>query len=262
MKAYEIIKELEDLADDRDYSTGVDSCKVGDPDRETDKVAVTMFATPDVVRQAKEWGAQLIIVHEPLWYNHPDRQSDEKQECEKRRLIEETGMTVWRFHDHPHYTTPDIIASGELVALNLKGELEYTDTFDLVRLTLDTPMSALELAKHIEKTLDIKRVRICGERDRKCTKISCMFGAPGNQLAELARDACEIVITGEAWEWMLGEYARDAAQLGHNKSVILMGHIGSERDGMKYTAQILKEKHPELDVRYFECGEVCTYTDS
>ncbi len=261
MKANEIIEELCALANDFDHSHSVDRFYSGDPEIETDKIAVTMFATPDVIRQAKAWGAQLVIVHEPLWYNHEGKESDEKQECEKKRLIKESGMTFYRFHDHPHYTTPDIIAAGELTALDLKGKAEYTDEFDLVRLTLDTPMTALELAKHIEKKLGIRRVAICGERDRKSTKISCMFGAPGTQIYEIARDECEILLTGEAWEWRLGEYAREAAQLGHNKAVIMMGHIGSERDGMKYTAEIIKEKHPELDVRYFECGEACTYTD-
>ena len=40
-----------------------------------------------------------------------------------------------------------------------------------------------------------------------------------------------------------------------------MGHIGSERDGMKYTTDLLKQMHPELEVKYFECSEVYTYTD-
>ena len=89
-----------------------------------------------------------------------------------------------------------------------------------------------------------------------------MFGGPGNgAFTELQRDECEVVLIGETCEWMLGEYARDAAQLGYKKAVIIMGHIGSERDGMIYTADILKEKHPELDVKYFECGEVYQYTD-
>ena len=61
---------------------------------------------------------------------------------------------------------------------------------------------------------------------------------------------------------MLGEYARDAAQLGFCKALIIMGHIGSERDGMKLLAQKLPEIQPDLVVRYFECGEVYSYPRS
>ena len=60
----------------------------------------------------------------------------------------------------------------------------------------------------------------------------------------------------------LWEHARDAAQMGYHKAILVLGHIGSERDGMKYAAQILKQRQPQLDVRYFECGEVYTYSDS
>lgn len=261
MKAIEIMQELFALADERDYSNSVDSCKAGNPDMETDRVAVSMFATPDVVRQAKEWGAQLLIVHEPTYYKHFDEHSDEKLECEKRRLIEESGLTVYRFHDHPHYTTPDIIAAGELRQMGLKGRIEYTDAFDLVRIHLDEPTTPIELAKIIEKRCDIKHLRVCGAANTPCTVVSCMFGTPRGVFDELQSNKCEILLTGEACEWSLGEYARDAAQLGYKKAMIIMGHIGSERDGMKYTADMLKDMHPELEVKYFECGEVYTYVE-
>ena len=262
MKANEIIEDLFKLANELDYARTCDTLKAGHPETETDKVAISMFATPDVVRQAKEWGAQLLIVHEPTYYNHMDEHSDEKIECAKRNLIEDSGLTVYRFHDHPHRTTPDLIAAGQLEAFGLKGTVEYTDVFDLVRVHLDEPMTPVELAKLIEERCGIKHLRICGARDAKCSVVSGMFGTPGRVFEELKNDKCEILLTGEACEWSLGEYARDAAQLGYKKALIIMGHIGSERDGMKYTAKLLKKLHPKLDVKYFECGEVYTYTDS
>ena len=107
MKAIDIINDLYELTKDSDfgdYSDTCDTCKAGDMSIETDKVAISMFATPQVVKQAKDWGAQLLIVHEPTYYNHWDNHSDEKLECEKRKLIEESGLTIFRYHDHPHFT--------------------------------------------------------------------------------------------------------------------------------------------------------------
>ena len=263
MQAIEIMEKLFDLSYATEFSRPCDTIKAGDPYVETSKVAVSMFATPEVVRRAKEWGAQLLIVHEPTYYNHMDEHSEEKLECEKRKLIEDSGLTIWRFHDHPHYTTPDIIAAGQLRAFNLKGRIEYTDVFDLVRIHLDEPLTPVELSRIIEKNCNIKHLKICGTRDEKCTVVSCMFGTPGASVfKELQNEKCEILLTGEAQEWSLGEYARDASQLGYKKALIIMGHIGSERDGMIYTADLLKDMIPELDVKYFECGEVYTYTDS
>ncbi|MBR5473272.1 MAG: Nif3-like dinuclear metal center hexameric protein [Clostridia bacterium] len=262
MKAFEIMDKLFALSDKRDFSSTCDTLKAGDGNVDTQKVAVAMFATPKVVNAVKEWGAQLLIVHEPTYYNHMDNHSDEKIECEKRALIEKSGLTIYRFHDHPHYTTPDIIAAGQLKTFDLKGSVEYTDVFDLVRIHLDEPMTPVQLAKRIEEKCGIKHVRICGARDAECTAVSCMFGQPGGVFDELKNEQSEIVITGEACEWSIGEYARDAAELGHKKALLILGHEGSERDGMIYTAKLLEKMCPELDVKYFECGEVYTYTDS
>ena len=40
-----------------------------------------------------------------------------------------------------------------------------------------------------------------------------------------------------------------------------MGHIGSERDGMKYLTKLLKDRFNDLDIKYFDCEEVYSYTD-
>lgn len=40
-----------------------------------------------------------------------------------------------------------------------------------------------------------------------------------------------------ACEWKLGEYARDAAKPGYEKTMIAMGHIGSECAGMRHFAK-------------------------
>ena len=261
MKAHEIMESLFALAPKRDYSGSCDTCKAGDPDRETHKVAVSMFATPNVVREAAAWGAQLLIVHEPTYYNHYDHHSDEKLEREKRRHIENSGLTVYRYHDHPHDTRPDQIAAGMLRRFGLQGQIEYTDVFDLVRVHLDEPMTPRRLARQIEESCGIRHLRICGAADTPCRVVSGMFGTPGGVFDELKSDKCEILLTGEACEWILGEYARDAAQLGYKKALIIMGHIGSERDGMRFVADLLQEMHPSLEVRYIECGEVYTYTD-
>ncbi len=262
MKASEIISELFASADGFDYSRTCDTCKSGDPDREVTKIAVAMFATPSLVRRAAAWGAGLLIVHEPTYYDHMVAHEDEKIENAKRSLIEESGLVIWRYHDHAHRTSPDTICAGELKALDLDGEVSYpAGAFDKVRVRLEKPMTPRELAARMEEKLGIAHVRICGAADTPCTKVTGMFGTPGGTFQELKSDDCEILMTGEACEWMLGEYARDAAELGYAKALLIMGHIGSERDGMVLTAERLSKRYPELEVKYFEGGEVYTYTD-
>ena len=261
MKAYEIMDDLFSLSRPLWSDRTCDTLKAGDPDVEVAKVAVSMFATVDIVRAARDWGAQLLIVHEPTYYNHWDEHTDDPLEAEKRRLIEASGLTIYRFHDHPHCTEPDIITAGEIQYLGLNGTVERTDGLGLTRLHLAAPMTPRQLAKHIESALGIAHVRVAGAADVPCSCVSMMVGTPGGLEEELLRPETEMILTGEICEWSLGERVRDAAQLGYRKAILVLGHIGAERDGMKYTARILKERQPHLDVRYFECGEVYTYSD-
>ncbi len=261
MKAHEIIEKVFTFGKDFHYEVTCDTLKSGSADKEVHKLAVNMNPTVDVIKKAHAWGADMLITHEPLYYNHMDEHSSEAVECEKRALLESTGMAVYRFHDHPHRHKEDMIATGEFRSMGLDGELTYTDIFDLVRFKLNTPMTPVELAKHIEATLNLKHVRIAGTRDEKCTNITACFGAPGDQMGEFTRDECEILIMGETCEWCMAEYARDASQLGRKKALIVLGHAGSERAGMEYITDCFKELLPDLEIKYFETDEVYTYTD-
>lgn len=259
MKAIDIMNELFAWAPG-DYTKTCDTIKAGSPDTEVTRVAVCCFTTPQVVRDAADWGAQLLITHEPTYYDHWDAECTLPVGIAKRKFIESTGMAVYRYHDHPHYAPEDLICAGEIEALGLPGRIVRKSGFGVTRYDLDAPITPRQLAKHIEKNWDLAHVRIAGTTDEPCTRLALAWGTPGSILEELAGDA-EIVLTGEACEWREAEYARDAAALGFKKALLVLGHCGSERDGMKYIASLVQQKFPQLEVRYFRSEEVYSYTD-
>ena len=249
MKAFELINELNKGGTAGEITC--DTVKSGCTDKELRKVAVTMFATVDTVKAVKEWGADMMVVHEPTYYDHMENMIDNPVTRAKKKLIEDSGITIYRYHDYMHHRDKDRITEGELHYLGLTGKLENTPYSASYVLTSDTPVTALELAHRMEKDLNIAHVRI-----------AACFGTPGGVYDLLRDESIEIVLTGEACEWMLGEYARDAASLGINKTLMVMGHIGSERDCMRLLAENMKKWYPVFETRYFECGEVYTYTDT
>jgi putative NIF3 family GTP cyclohydrolase 1 type 2 len=259
MKARELINELINGAFKQEVTC--DTIKSGNEEKELKKVAFTMFATVETIKKAKEWGADMLIVHEPTYYDHMDVMIDTPVVNAKKALIEETEMVIYRYHDHMHARMVDQITEGELYYLGFKGNFERTPYSASYTLTLDEPTTALDLAKKLEADLNIKHVRIAGERNKKSSKIAACFGTPGGVYELLCDPEIEIVLTGEACEWKLAEYARDAAALGFNKTLIVMGHIPSERDGMRLLAKRMQENYKDFESKYIECGEVYTYTE-
>ncbi len=262
MKASEVISKLCEYGKDFQYTQTCDTVKCGTLDKDVKKVAVAMFPTMDLVKDVLEWGAELLIVHEPTYYNHWEITPESEVLAKKREFLENSGLTIFRFHDHPHRNYPDLIAAGEVKYMNLDGEVVFRgDVFDLTQIKLNTPTTPMDLAKHIEKNLNIQRIKLYGAINEPCTKISACFGAPGDVFDVLSSDETEILLIGECNEWAMPEYVRDAAAMGYKKAMLVLGHIGSERAGMVYTAELLQEQLPELEVKYFECGESHTFTN-
>ncbi len=236
-----------------------DVLKAGDGDAEIVKIAVTMFPTVEVIEKAAEYGANFLLVHEPLFYNNSDKKMPYESCYAKKALLEKHGITVWRFHDYAHSSVPDLIFDGQLHYSGLKGHFEKGKYWAVNRFILDTPMTTLELVKTLEKNLELKHLRIAGARDNLVKTVSCCFGTPGHVAEEFAE--CDTVLTGEVCEWDIAEYARDYHQLGGQKSLVVMGHCNSEKFGMKLLAERLAERYPDIPVKYFDCGDVYSYTD-
>jgi putative NIF3 family GTP cyclohydrolase 1 type 2 len=260
MKAVELMNRLFEWCNDngeKDYSKTCDTLKCGDPEKEVRKVAVAMTASVDLIREAHRWGADLLIVHEPTFYNHFDEHlEDDPVTTAKEALLKESGMTVWRFHDHPHHKAKDMIGDGMVRSLGLKGTW-INVAWAVNRFLLDTPMTAREIAEKC-RGLGAGHIRAAGALDFPCKMISLCLGTPGGVFEELRNPDVDIVLTGEISEWVLGEYARDAGQLGLRKALLVLGHIPSEKEGMRLLADEIFCQFPDLEVKYFECGEFCT----
>lgn len=257
MKIKEIIKIIENGA--KVDELNCDGIKSGSIENEIEKIGVSMFATVDVLRRAIADGVNFLIVHEPTYYEHMEIFFDSPVSNAKRELIKESGITIYRWHDHAHYRENDYVTESECELFGLCGKVTKTEFCASYLMDSDEYVTGLEIAKRIEDKAGVKHVRIIGSRDRKCKKIALCFGTPGGVFELLRRPDVDMVITGEICEWAWGEYARDADALGITKSLIVAGHIGSERAAMVRLANELIRYYPS--VKYYECGEVYTYTD-
>lgn len=235
-------------------ATPSDGLVFGDWERPVRTVAVTLIATPAVIRRARELGADMILTHEPTFSGVPSGEGDPVV-AKKRALCEEVGIPIVRLHDHMHFTAVDKINLGVLSRLGLRGDFDGQKTF-----TLHTPMTAEALTAHICDRLALAHPRYIGPLGHTVRTLSLLFGAWGDARihAELSRPEVDLAIIGEGVEYGICEYVRDAAELGFPKGLLILGHMGSEKAGMAYLADYINENREDVRAVYIDCGEVYT----
>lgn len=194
-----------------DETKTCDTVKTGSVDKEVHKVAIAMFGTIDVIRQVKDWGADFLIVHEPLYYDHMDHLQDFTIVADKQRVIEESGLTIFRYHDYVHAVNPDMICAGEIKYAGLEGELIGRVRQGITSFVLKEALTAEELAEKLAENLNLNQVRISGCTDKKGSKIACCFGSPGD-LHDLY-ETHDFILAGEICEWRDAEMARTPLRL-------------------------------------------------
>lgn len=231
----------------------VDNFKAGNPDTDLKGIAVCMFAGMETLRKAADMGCNLIITHEPVFYNHldeTDSYSDDPVFLEKKKFIDEHGLVIFRFHDHIHMTRPDGISVG---MINKMGLGEYSEKGSLTHFRVPEKTVG-QFAAELKEKLDMENIRLIGNPDMQFTKVAFMAGAPGGQrhISMLANDDVEVLIAGEASEWETYLYANDAADQKRNKAVIFLGHIKSEEAGMEYCAKWLQGFIKDVPVHFIE----------
>ena len=163
------------------HSETVDTFKAGNPDAPVTGIAVTMMATLDVLQRAVESGNNLIITHEPTFFDHLDTATDITEGesdpvlAAKRAFIEKRGLIIWRFHDHWHARKPDGIEAGMVHAL---GWEQFQDPANEYLFKLP-PASLADLAAEIKTRLQMHVMHAVGDPHMSVTRVGLSPGAAG-----------------------------------------------------------------------------------
>lgn len=233
----------------------VDTFRAGDPEAKVSGIVVCMFPTMEVLKRAVEMNCNMIIAHEPLYYNGTDDTRmllSDPVYLEKQRYIDDNGLIIWRFHDYIHRMKPDGIITGMVRKLgwtsNVKGE--ETNLIVLPETTL------AELLHYLHARFKGVAFDVVGDPEMVLTGVAFSAGASGSRqhLTMLQEPDINVVIAGEVPQWETYEYVRDAVSQGRGKALILLGHIPSEEAGMEYAAEWINGFINEIPVSFVESG--------
>lgn len=267
MKVKEIIDTIIDACGGVKFEHTCDQLMSGNFDTEVTGVVTTFMATVEVIRETINLGANLIITHEPTYYTGMDKLDwlqDDAIYLEKKKLIEDNGIAIWRFHDHMHAAPTDLIYDGLLKEIGweeylIKG-LPFPHCYEIPEISLK------ELANFFKEKLEMDVIQIVGSPFTSCKRVGILVGGGSLGLgteempATLMKEQnLDVMVCGDITEWTLCPYIRDAAALGMNKAMLVLGHERSEEAGMKYMAPWLVTMIKGVPVHFVDAKEPFEY---
>lgn len=258
-----------------DDSTTRDKILYGDPNVECTGIVTTIYASVDVIRKAHELGANLIIAHEALLWNRGDHrdwleESQNKTYLEKKKLMDDYGIVVWRCHDYIHSGIPfnggyiDGIFYGIAKETGWENAKISRDISGALYLECEET-SPKKIGDIIKKKWNLNGLKCIGNMDAKVTKVMVCGhvkeGGDSNSLIKrVDAEDINLLLPLELIDFTLTEYVKDSGQLGMNRAILAAGHFNLEEPGMKYMITWLDNaigKH--IDSHFVQAGDMYTY---
>ena len=222
-----------------------DKLIAGDPNKEVKRIGACFKLTAELIQKAVEQNVDMIITHEPTFSQGDKRKNAIHADLLKWKLLDESKLTVYRYHDHAHHREGDYIHAGFIKALELKIREKYPrESLGVCRYELEEPTTAKLLAEKIHQQLGIALIRIVGKEDHPVRTLGLGLGCvEAKQIGALFDPGCDLFIAGETGEVCDAELVRDACIFGENKALLLLGHYSSECWGMKLLAEDLNSTY-------------------
>jgi len=252
-----------------------DKVLYGSTDKECTGIVTTIYASVDVIRKAHELGANLIIAHEALLWNHGDHrlwleESQNQTYLAKKKLMDEYDITVWRFHDYIHSGIPykdgyiDGIFYGLAKETGWQDAIISSDISGAVYLECEET-TPIEVGKKIMKAWNLNGLKCIGNMNAKVTKIMvCGHVSEGGDSNSLIRridkENINLLLPLELIDFTLTEYIKDSGQLGMDRAILAAGHFNLEEPGMKYIVNYIDDALKEhIDTHFIQAGDMYTY---
>ena len=224
MKYRDFIELMEEIAPTEDYRE-IDNSgpQIVSGAEDVRKVLVCLEINMDVIREAEEKGADMILTHHPLIFtpeeciDYGDFPGRYIHECVKK------GISVYSAH-----LSFDFAPKGNNNYLAFLLGLTYVDEGSLdceYRGSFEEPVSFDEAVSIVEKALELPAnyVRCVDGGKEQIRTVGLCTGAGGSYIPGAVRNGCDLFVTGDL-KLHEAQYAKAAGI-----SVIDAGHYGTEK---------------------------------
>lgn len=213
---------------------------VGDRSQEVTKALIALDCTMEVVKEAQQLGAQLIITHHPVIFRPVKRINEDSVIF---HLIK-NNISVISVHtnlDIAQDGVNDILA--QTIGLKDIRGLDLLDSVSQSYLgrigTLSTPLSAEEFATHVKTVLHARSVKFA-DSQRSIQTVALCSGAGSDCLYTALAAGADALLTSEVKQH---EYIDAVA---NNISIFDAGHFDTEDIVVEPLCKKLSQQFPEI----------------
>ena len=247
MNSKEIIKKIEDKWAPA-YALDWDNVGllVGDSTKEIKHILVALDATDDVVAQAIDMKADMIISHHPMIFSAIKRVTNE--DFIGRRIMNLIKNDISCYAAHTNFDVKEMARLNE-ESLELKDTqvLQITAYEDIPqgigRVGKAKTKSTLgEFARYVKEQLAIDDIRIFGSPE-KMIEVVAISGGAGNSMVEVALNAgADVLVTGDI------SHGKGLDAVAAGLAIIDAGHYGTEYAFVAYVGDTLAKMFPDVKV--------------
>lgn len=224
---------------------------VGDGSREVHKVMIALDITDEVIAEATEYGAELIVSHHPLMFSLKNASTEDKI---GRKIVAMLGAGMSAICLH---TNLDSAVGGvndklaEVLGIHSEGIIEVQGTYSngtrygmgRYGTVEETPLQ--DFLRHCKATLNCKGLRYV-DAGKPVHKVAICGGSGSSMLEMVAALGCDTYVTADVKH----NGFLDAKEMGLN--LIDAGHYSTENVIVPVLRDILAKKYPELELRISE----------
>ncbi len=227
---------------------------VGDEDQEIRTVLVALDVTDAAVDQAIKMGADLIVTHHPLIFHALDRVTKDDFTGRRVRALIQHDISYFAMH-----TNFDIVKMADLNAreLDLKdarvletvGE-DQGGEYGFGRIgQLKEPLTLAAFADRVKQQYRLPGIRVYGDPDRIIQTAAVASGSGKSSIPDAIQKGADVIVTGDA------DYHTAIDANAQGLALIDAGHYGTEFGFIFYTAQMMQDLFPDLDIKTAEIAQ-------
>lgn len=220
------------------------------------KIFLALDVTDEVIEQAIQCGADMIITHHPLIFSSMKRVT--ANDFIGRRIIKMIQHNICSYAMHTNF---DVLGMAELSAdylqLSNREVLEVTYEENMRKEgigrcgKLPVPMTLKECGKFVKEQLHLPYVQVYGKEDERIEKLAICTGSGKSLFKQVLKKGVQVYVTGDM------DYHSCIDAIAQGVSIIDAGHYGTEYIFMDYMENELKEMFPNLKIEKMEVSYPC-----